>query len=155
MRKTKEQKEHEKLTQQIVDLMMMNHTCATRMYELFDKCHDDIWKYIKVGRTFWKYNDDLQKFELIRITYKRSGIAFYVVDERLQDGEDFLVQGSMGPDFLYPRYIVIKEIVDHCVKQGYYGEDSTRADIYKSVKRMFETMEMDIPGPEVKIEIKK
>jgi len=69
---------------------------------------------IVVGKKFWNYNGDKMKWELIKITYVRSGTAFYTVG-RSKKEEDFYIDSPwcarLDPEHfvsnLNPEYNII------------------------------------------------
>ena len=82
--------EEKKFTEEIIDILNHNYsntTFTSRLYDMFSKDDEAIMSYIKPGRLFWHYDIDLEAFRKIRITYVRSGVMFYVYEDK-PDGEE-------------------------------------------------------------------
>ena len=62
----------------LYDVLLKNQRAATNLRNLFSDDMLAASKYIQAGRQFWQYNASTREFDLINITYVRSGIAFYV-----------------------------------------------------------------------------
>ena len=136
--------------EEIFDLMMKDKIFATRLYDMLCKNNDMIWDYIKVGRQFWKYNEKEWKYDLITITYIRSGVAFFITEGKEDLGEDYALAGSFGIGMLYPRVVYVNDIANLYVK--YYPEEDDKKE-YESIRHMFEIMKPDIPDNNVKIDV--
>ena len=106
-----------------------------------------IWNYIKVGRQFWKYNDEKNVFELITITYVRSGVAFYTTEG--YEGEQYLSKGCIGLSLLYPRVLYLKDIYEN----SRLSENDNPP--YEHLVEMYTKMQLDIPVDYVKIDIEQ
>lgn len=109
---------------------------ATCLYDVFSHDSEACWNYIQVGRQFWVWNDSVEKFELLTITYKRSGVAFYVKDN--SEKEYFILEGSYNGTHIRPRIIYIKDVAD-------FLNEKTGKDCTEDVRLMYQSMEPDIP----------
>ena len=125
-------------------VLLKDQHAATEMWIMFNKDKDAIAATFKPGRKFWMFNDNTLEFELITITYVRSGVAFY---KKQQDGpEEYMGTRSIAAAMLYPRRIYIQEIINHLKNTGV----SFKAD---DVIEMYKRMPLDIPRDYMKITI--
>ena len=144
----KEQKvEDFKTVEQFLDGYYSSATAATRLHDVFPHNSEGIWNYIKVGRQFWKYNDEENVFELITITYVRSGVAFYTTEG--YEEEQFLPKGCIALHLLYPRVLYLKDIYE---SSKLMENDKPP---YEHLVEMYTKMKLDIPADYVKIDIEK
>lgn len=58
-----------------------NVTFDTRLYELFGKQDEFVKAYIKVGRKFWHYDEEVLKWRKLTVTYIRANVMFYTFDD--------------------------------------------------------------------------
>lgn len=130
----------------IFDFIVSGKPYRTELIELFSGDWFFVWKYIQVGRQFWKYDERAHIYRLITITYIRSGVAFYTVED--ETDEHYLIEGSVNLGCLYPRIIYIKDIADFITE--YMPDKKDRMD---DICHMFKIMVPEIPSPEVKIDI--
>lgn len=79
------------------------------MRDLF-KDDANIYNYFKVGRKFWTglARLDSDKWELITITHKRSGVVFYTSSDR--QGEQYFTENSVFSHLLIPETIYLSEL---------------------------------------------
>lgn len=143
--------EKENLTQEIVEQFLGDYyssaTAATMLHDVFPNNLEGIWKYVKVGRQFWQYNVDKEIYELITITYIRSGVAFYTTEG--YDGEKYLPKGCIGLDLLYPRVLYLKDIYD------FSRLSENDKPPYEHLVAMYTKMRLGIPADYVKIDIEQ
>ena len=59
----------------------MNIKFDTRLYELFCKNDSFVEAYIKVGRKFWHYDEEKDKWRMLTVTYVRTGVMFFTFDD--------------------------------------------------------------------------
>jgi hypothetical protein len=137
----------EEFVKQFLDDYYSSATAATRLHDIFPHNLEGIWNYIKVGRQFWKYNDEKNVFELITITYVRSGVAFYTT-ERFEE-EQFLPKGCIGLCLLYPRVLYLKDIYENSML------NENDKPPYEHLVAMYTKMKLDIPADYVKIDVEK
>lgn len=140
-------KETKEFVEQFLDDYYSSATAATRLHDVFPHNLEGIWNYIKVGRQFWKYNDEKNVFELITITHVRSGVAFYTT-EGCKD-EQYLPKGCIGLDLLYPRVLYLKDIYEFSKLT-----DNDKPP-YEHLVAMYTKMRLDIPADYVKIDIEQ
>ena len=125
-------------------VILKDQHAATEMWTMFNKDRDAIAAAFKPGRKFWMFNEHTYEFDLITITYVRSGVAFY---KKEQNGpEEYMGTRSLSAAMLYPRRIYIQEIVNYLKNTGvsYKKED---------VIEMYKRMPLDIPRDYMKITI--
>lgn len=128
----------------LYNVVLKGNHAATEMWTMFNKDKDAIAAAFKPGRKFWMFNDSTYEFDLITITYVRSGVAFY---KKQQDGpEEYMGTRSIAAAMLYPRRIYIQEIINHLKNTGV----SFKVD---DVIEMYKRMPLDIPRDYMKITI--
>ena len=85
------------------------------MVDLLGKDCKKYEPYYQVGRQFWYFNEN--KWKLITITYKRSGIIFYTTTGI--DGENWMPINCIDSMHLVPQTIYISELpykIPSCVE---------------------------------------
>ena len=103
----------------------------TRLYELFCKKDELVHEYIKVGRKFWRYDDTLQVFRKLTVTYVRTGVVFYTFDD-VPDKEESSYISSFNVLTWHAAEIHVYEISKLLSK--YYETAEEFADICKTAK---------------------
>ena len=76
------------------------------MVDLLGKDCKKYEPYYQVGRQFWYFNEN--KWKLITITYKRSGIIFYTADGI--EGENWMPINCIDSMHLVPQTIYLSEL---------------------------------------------
>ena len=83
---------------------------TSKLYEMFGKNVDDVKSYIKVGRKFWHFDPDKNRFRKITVTYIRSGIMFFTFDDDPDQNEEAWCLGSLNTMMLHAAHIFPYEI---------------------------------------------
>ena len=79
---------------------------ASTMKDLFGRDHEEKRrKYYQTGRKFWHLNG---KWELWTITYIRSGVMFYTIDNSTE--EHWCSINSVAAYMLHPKTIFLSEL---------------------------------------------
>lgn len=128
----------------LYDVLLKNQCAATNLRKLFSDDMLAASKYIQAGRQFWQYNDSTREFDLITITYVRSGIAFYVKEGETE--EDSFGTRSIAAALLYPRVIYLQDVAEQ-IKE--YRPDFNPEHLVTMYKRMT----LDIPRDYMKIDV--
>lgn len=128
----------------LYDVLLKNQCAATNLKNLFSDDMQAASKYIKVGRQFWKYDEVTDEFDLITITYVRSGIAFYVKEGETE--ENSFGTRSVVAALLYPRVIYLQDVAEQI--KVYYPDFNP-----EYLVTMYKRMELDIPRYYIKIDI--
>lgn len=128
----------------LYDVLLKNHSAAANLRKMFSDDMRAASKYLKVGRQFWKYNDNTEEFDLITITYIRSGIAFYVKEG--EEEENSFGTKSLAAGLLYPRIIYLQDIAEF-IKENH--KDFNPEELVTMYKRM----PLDIPRDYMKIDV--
>lgn len=128
----------------LYDVLLKNQCAATNLKNLFSDDMQAASKYIKVGRQFWKYNEVTDEFDLITITYVRSGIVFYVKEGETE--ENSFGTRSVVAALLYPRVIYLQDVAEQI--KVYYPDFNP-----EHLVTMYKRMELDIPRYYIKIDI--
>lgn len=136
-------KDTKELAEELYDEFFEGKAFATQMYEMFSHRVEYMWDYVRVGRQFWCYNDEKCRYELITVTYKRSGVAFYTAEN--DETEHYFLRGSIQFGLMYPRVIYaneLKKFSSEC-----YGGDE------EGVMKLLTKLKPCIPADYVKIDI--
>ncbi len=120
-----------------------NKPFATEMHNMFSDNIEYMWTYVQVGRQFWDYNDLTARYELITITYKRSGVAFYITDS--DETEHYILKGSAHLGLLYPRIIYAEDLKQYAKECYGYSEEQ--------VNDMLTTLKPATPADNVQIDV--
>ena len=128
----------------LYDILLKNHSAAANLRKMFSDDMQAASKYLKVGRQFWKYNDNTEEFDLITVTYIRSGIVFYVKEG--EEEEQSFGTKSLAAGLLYPRIIYLQDIAEF-IKENHKDFNP------EGLVTMYKRMPLDIPRDYMKIDI--
>lgn len=70
--------------QEILDLINHDYshiTFDTCLYKLFCKHDEAVEAYIKVGRKFWRYDEEKRCWRKLTVNYVRTGVMFITFDD--------------------------------------------------------------------------